>query len=189
MTTMTFMHISLNICMALIDVRAVYVSCIAPWYSLWGYVYKSSIRSFLQLLQIPAINVSWPSDAIWRQRFVDFSLVRFVWIYLRAISKRVPKLPSWIMFLKIMLLKLLHCSGGIISAMASQITGVSIVYSTVCSGAEQRKHQSSASLAFVRGIHRSPMNSPHKGPVTRENVSIWWRHHVPHPKGPVSWKS
>ena len=37
------------------------------------------------------------------------------------------------------------------SAMASQITGVSIVYSTVCSGADQRKHQSSASLAFVRG--------------------------------------
>ena len=36
----------------------------------------------------------------------------------------------------------------------------SIVY------ADQRKHQSSASLAFVRGIHRSPVNSPHKGPVT-----------------------
>ena len=41
-------------------------------------------------------------------------------------------------------------------------------YSTVCSGADQRKHQSSASLAFVRGIHRSPVNSPHKGPVTRK---------------------
>ena len=41
---------------------------------------------------------------------------------------------------------------------------------------DQRKHQSSASLAFVRGIHRSPVNSPHKGPVAR-NVSIWWRHH------------
>ena len=51
--------------------------------------------------------------------------------------------------------------------MASQITGVSIVCSTVCSGADQRKHQSSASLAFMRGIHRWPVNSPHKGPVTR----------------------
>ena len=31
-----------------------------------------------------------------------------------------------------------------------------------------KKHQSSASLSFVRGIHRSPVNSPHKGPVTRK---------------------
>ena len=54
------------------------------------------------------------------------------------------------------------------SAMASQITGVSIVYWTVCTGAVQRKHQSFASLAFVRGIHRWPVNSPHKGPVTRK---------------------
>ena len=53
------------------------------------------------------------------------------------------------------------------SAMASQITGVSIVYSTVCSGADQRKKLSPASLACVSGIHRSPMNSPHNGSVTR----------------------
>ena len=51
-------------------------------------------------------------------------------------------------------------------AMVSQITSLTIVYSTVYSGADQRKHQSSASLAFVRGIHRSPVNSPHKWPVT-----------------------
>ena len=56
------------------------------------------------------------------------------------------------------------------SAMASQITGVSLVCSTVCSGADERKHQSSASLALVRGIHRSPVNSPHKGPVTRKII-------------------
>ena len=55
-------------------------------------------------------------------------------------------------------------------AIASQITSLTIVYSTAYSGADQRKHQSSVSLAFVRGIHRSPV-SPH-------NVSIWWRHHV-----------
>ena len=53
-------------------------------------------------------------------------------------------------------------------AMASQITSASIVCSTVCSHVNQRKHQSSASLAFVRGIHRWPVNSPHKGPVTRK---------------------
>ena len=62
---------------------------------------------------------------------------------------------------------------------ASQITSLTIVYSSVYSSADQRKHQSSASLAFVRGIHRGPVNSPHKWPVTRKNVSIWWRHHVP----------
>ena len=56
------------------------------------------------------------------------------------------------------------------SAMAFQITGVQIVYSTVCSVADQRKHQSFASLAFVRGIHRWPVNSPHKGPVTRRKM-------------------
>ena len=41
-------------------------------------------------------------------------------------------------------------------------------YPTACSGAYQRKHQSSASLAFVWEIHRRPVNSPHKGPVTRK---------------------
>ena len=51
----------------------------------------------------------------------------------------------------------------IMGAMASQITSLTIVYSTVYWGANQRKHQSSASLAFVR---RWPVNSPHKWPVT-----------------------
>ena len=59
-----------------------------------------------------------------------------------------------------------HYSGVIMSTMASQITSVSIVYSTVGSGADQRKHQRSASLAFMRWVHRWPVNSPHKGPVT-----------------------
>ena len=63
---------------------------------------------------------------------------------------------------------LLHYSGGIVSTMASQINSITIVYSTVCSGADQIKHQSSASLAFVRWIRRLPANSPHKGPVTRK---------------------
>ena len=56
----------------------------------------------------------------------------------------------------------------IMSAIASQITAIPIVYSTVCSGNDQRKHQSSSSLAFVRGIRRWPVKSPHKGPVTRK---------------------
>ena len=51
---------------------------------------------------------------------------------------------------------------------ASQITSLTIVYSIVYSDADQRKHQSSVSPAFVRGIHRGPVNSPHKWPVTRK---------------------
>ena len=50
----------------------------------------------------------------------------------------------------------------------SQTTNLAIIYSTVYSDADQRKHQSSASLAFARGIHRGPVNSPHKWPVTRK---------------------
>ena len=52
--------------------------------------------------------------------------------------------------------------------MTSQITSLTIVYSSVYSGADQRKHQSSASLAFERGIHRGPVNSPRKWPVTQK---------------------
>ena len=53
-------------------------------------------------------------------------------------------------------------------SIASQITSLVIVYPTVYSDTDQSKHQSSASLAFVRGIHRRPVNSPHKWPVTRK---------------------
>ena len=56
----------------------------------------------------------------------------------------------------------------IMGAMASKITSLTIVYSIAHSGADQRKGQSSASLAFVRGIHRWPVNSPHKWSVTRK---------------------
>ena len=61
-----------------------------------------------------------------------------------------------------------HYSDVMMSAMASQITGVLIVCLNVCSVADQRKHQSSMSLAFVRGIHQWQVDSPHKGPVTRK---------------------
>ena len=61
-----------------------------------------------------------------------------------------------------------HYCDVTMNAMVSQITGVSIVYSIFCSDADQRKHRSFGSLAFVRGIHWWPVNSPHKGPVTRQ---------------------
>ena len=66
-----------------------------------------------------------------------------------------------------------HYSDVVMGSMESQITSLTTVYSTVYSGADERKHQSSASLAFVRGIHRWP-----QGPVTRKKVFIWLRHHV-----------
>ena len=73
-------------------------------------------------------------------------------------------------FLKIKTIEkvLYHYGDGIMDMIASQITSLTVVYSTVYSGADQRKHQSSASLAFVREIHRGPVNSPHKWPVTRK---------------------
>ena len=52
--------------------------------------------------------------------------------------------------------------------MASQITSLTIVYSTVYSGVDEGKHQSSASLAFVWGIRQWQVNSPHKWPVTQK---------------------
>ena len=54
------------------------------------------------------------------------------------------------------------------SAIASQIAFLAIVYSAAYSGPDQRKHQSPASLVFVRGIHRWPVNSPQQWPVTRK---------------------
>ena len=53
-------------------------------------------------------------------------------------------------------------------AIVSQITSFMIVYSTIYSGADQRKHQSFPSLAFVQGIHRWSVNSSHKRPVTQK---------------------
>ena len=61
-----------------------------------------------------------------------------------------------------------HYNDVIISTIAFQIISLTIIYSIVFSDADQRKYPSSASLAFVWGIHRGPPNSPHKWPVTRK---------------------
>ena len=75
-----------------------------------------------------------------------------------------------------------HYNDVIMSTMASQITSLAIVYSIIYSGVDQRKHQSSASLACVRGIHRCPVNSAHNGPGTRQcfplMTSSWNSDHV-----------
>ena len=61
-----------------------------------------------------------------------------------------------------------HYTDVTMTMMASQITSLTVVYSTVYSDADHRKHQSSVSLAFVWGNSPGPVNSPHKGPVTRK---------------------
>ena len=61
-----------------------------------------------------------------------------------------------------------HYNDVKMSAMASQITSLTIVYSTVYSDTDQRKHGSSTSLALVQRIHRWSVHSPHKWPVTRK---------------------
>ena len=73
----------------------------------------------------------------------------------------------------------IHYDDVIMGILASQIVSFTIVYSTDYSGADQRKHKSSASLAFVWGIHRGQVNSPHKWPATRkmfpfDDVIMWW---------------
>ena len=59
------------------------------------------------------------------------------------------------------------------TTIAPQITSLTDIYSTVYSDADQRKHQNSASLAFVWGIHRDRYGASYA-----ENVSMWWRHHA-----------
>ena len=106
----------------------------------------------------PQIHLFWPYE---RRQFITFGC-----------SNRLQKIKSryaspfatpvnW------------HYSDIIMSTMASQITSLRVVYSKFYSGADERKHQSFASLAFVMGIHRWPVNSPHNWPVTRKHVSIW----------------
>ena len=86
---------------------------------------------------------------------------------------------GWCQLLKIYSKSLIgkHYSDFIMTVMTSQITSLTIVYSTFYSGADQRKHQSSTSLAFVSGIHRWPGEFLTQRASNAENVSIWWRHH------------
>ena len=86
------------------------------------------------------------------------------WIQSKSVSKNDSKTES---SMNRVYNSLRYCD-VIMGVLASQITSLTIVYSTVYSDADQRKHQSSASLAFVWGIHRGPVNSPHKWPVTRK---------------------
>ena len=108
---------------------------------------------------------------------------------------RILGKTSWYDTLRAELPSMKHYNDIIIDTMASQITSLTIVYSTVYSGAYQSKHQSSASLAFVWGIHRGPVNSLHNWPVTRKMfpfddviMEIMNYNHELHLKIPEYWK-
>ena len=83
-------------------------------------------------------------------------------------AKRKRNIWNLLYRLWIQYFSLQHYNDIKMGSMASQITSLTTIYTTVYSGADQRTHQSSASLAFVRGIHRRPVNSPHKWAVARK---------------------
>ena len=82
----------------------------------------------------------------------------------RRITDAAPSFDFWH--------KLYHYSDVIMGRMVSKMTGVSIVYSMFVHARIKKTHQSSAPLAFVRGVHRWPVNSPHKGSVTRKMITF-----------------
>ena len=102
----------------------------------------------------------WDEIAYPFQNFSDFTVE--VW---ELISNYFPHFPGHVVTYPCWDY---HYYDVIMGTIASQITSLTIVYSGVYSDADQSKHQSSASLAFVREIHRGPVNFPHKWPVTRK---------------------
>ena len=93
----------------------------------------------------------------------------------------MPTMSSWVAPQFV----IAHYIDVIMGAIASQITSLTIVYSTVYWVVDQRKRQSSASLAFVRWNPRVTGEFPTLRASNVENVSIWWRHHVQPAEPPV----
>ena len=120
---------------------------------------------------VPRWAPCWPHEPCYQGYW---SLNTMADIFQRTFSNAFPWLTVSMTFqfkyhsCLFLLVQLTHYSDVIMGAMASQITRLTIVYSTVYSGTDQRKHKSSASLAFMRGIHRGPVNSQHNWPVTRK---------------------
>ena len=92
--------------------------------------------------------------------FLNLPIPAIVYIYCLSFHCGYP-IFKWIVDIAKTTGYQFHYNNVIVSAMVSQLTGASIIYSTSCSGADQRKHQSFASWLL------SPVNSPHKGPITR----------------------
>ena len=102
----------------------------------------------------------------------DYTNTTFEYLWNKIVNTCRPR--SYFMTTDILIscgtndISIIHYTDVIMGTIASQITSLTVVYSIVYSDADQRKHHSSASLAFVWGIHRGPVNSPHKWPVTRK---------------------
>ena len=132
-------------------------------------------QDFSTFCQHIKAKTKWPRFR--RQHFKRIFLNWNVWIAIKISLKFVAKHPINNISALVLIMAWCHYSDVIMSTIASLITSLTIVYSTVCSDADQRKHQSST-LAFVWGIHRGPVNSPHKWPVTRkmfpfDDVIMW----------------
>ena len=103
-----------------------------------------------------ATEISLTTDPYWRQ-FYFLTLLSLVYfrfyhlIYVSAFKDDTFECQSMTHIYT-------HYCDVIMGTLASQVTSLTTVYSTIHSGADQRKHQRSASLAFVRGIHRWPVN-------------------------------
>ena len=135
-----------------------------PSRSLWRHCNDATVM----MQGIPMKLTSSPDDRV--QPIFICILDYEIWVTVSTIMPRIEIVWYWSPWRKQIRRRMderTHYNDFTMKAMASQITSLTIVYSTVYSGADQRKHQISASLAFVRGIHR-PVNSPHKRPVTRK---------------------
>ena len=144
-----------------------------------GFHFINSLVTGIGVLR-PRFNIKWSPNQYKKSHCGDKTVVRSSYLHHGNSYNGKTTSLYWIRALKpntsgervdkvcIMLSLGSHYNDVIMGAITSQITSFTIVFSTVYLDLDQRKHQSSASLAFVRGIHRRPVNSPHKGPVTRK---------------------
>ena len=134
----------------------------------WVNFHFSNTQAWVRNSTPPLVSFSWNVDkmsaifgtkfSVVFHNFVFICVIKFLWEVFVKSCPLMQKLAN----------QTKHYSDVIMNVMASQITSLMIVYSTVYSSADQRKHKSPASLAFVWKIRWWPVNSPHKGPVTRK---------------------
>ena len=135
---------------------------------------KQSHRILKYIARLPYSQVWEAKFSLSMSKYCIYSTKNTMLIFRRNIGRWHARVPAFHKFLYFRLKRwdtdaIWMCMKDVImDAIGSQITSLAIVYPTVYSGADQRKHQNSASLAFVRGCHRGPVNSPHKWPVTRK---------------------
>ena len=154
-----FLQVLLRKCQNLINAVNVPMAHVHIWYCAyksnwisWFYIFEKSTYIVIGRL----MEDMWGISDEWKR---PPKYVYVIILFANSIEN-----PSWASVRN----GLSHYNDVTMGAIASQITILTTVYSTVYSDADQRKHQSSASLAFVRGIHRGSVNSPHKWPVTRK---------------------